>query len=874
MRTSVRRILLVPSFLIAGQSLQAQAPTAAVTREAAWQQHRDLTAASPYAGMRWTQMGPTINGGRVEAIAVPTGQSTTFYVGMAAGGLWKTTNDGLTWRQVFRNESSYAIGDVAVAPSNAKVVWVGTGEAQPRHSGYAYPGTGIFRSSDAGATWRSVGLTDTHHIGKVLIHPRNPDRVYVAAIGHFWSPNAERGVFMTTDGGQHWTKSLYVNDSTGVVDLAMDPANPDILYAWAWQVPSGRDGGLYKSTDGGRRWRHIVNGLPEGRLGRAGLDVAPSSPKVVYAFIDNQAPGPSKDQPVLGGEVYRSDDRGEHWRKVNEQSLYRVFGEFGWKFCDVRVSPKNADELFILGNRGMHSTDGGKTYARIGEQVLRLNDTPGRALHLDHHDIWINPADPDHILLGNDGGVFASHDRGRSWLHLNTIPAVQFYAIAADTGAAPYRVFGGTQDNAAVYGPSDARVEDALPDRWRHVYLDPWTGGDSYVTLPDPTDARIVYYEHQNGEMLRMDITGSSVMSGGPATTNIAPRAPKGDSAWRFSWYAPFVVSRYVPRTLYMGGNRVFKSEDRGDHWAPISPELADAAGGERAVVPTGTVTMLSESRVRRGLLYAGTEGGAVWRTGDDGTGWTNVRADLPKKWVSRVIASEHREGTVYVALTGYREDDARPYLFASDDSGSTWRSIAANLPMASVNVIREDPAHADVLYIGTDQGVYVSLDRGGRWHSLSANLPTTAVHDLVVQSAADDLLIGTYGLGAWKLELMPVTALTGALLTQPLHLFEPRSVSTDEYPWEQAPGDRRGRPRATLHYHAGSAEPVNLVVRDSADQPVRTLVTQAGPGVHAVEWDLLDNAGREVSAGRYRVEARMGSLSASAPLILRPVKR
>ncbi len=871
MHRSIRSSLLL---LAIAAPLRAQPPADAATRLAAWDQHRRFTAESPYAGLRWTAMGPTINGGRVEAIAVPTGQSSTFYVGMAAGGLWKTTNDGLTWRQVFRNESSYAIGDVAIAPSDANIVWVGTGEAQPRHSGYAYPGTGVFRSSDAGATWQPMGLTDTHHIGKVLVHPRNPRVVYVAAIGHFWSPNADRGVFATRDGGAHWTKALYINDSTGVVDLAMDPANPDILYAWAWQVPSGRDGGLFKSTDGGKRWRRITNGLPQGRLGRAGLDVAPSRPNVVYAYIDNQAAGPGKEQPVVGGELYRSDDRGEHWRKANTDNIYPVFGEFGWKFCDVRVSPRNPDELFILGNRAMHSTDGGRTFARIGEQVLRLNDTPGRALHLDHHDIWINPSDPNHILLGNDGGVFTSHDRGTNWLHLNTIPAVQFYAIAADTGAAPYRVFGGTQDNAAVYGPSDARVDDALPDRWRHVYLDPWTGGDSYVTLPDPTDRRIVYYEHQNGGLTRMDITGTSVMTGGPSTTRIAPRAPKGEAPYRFSWYAPFIVSRYDARTLYMGGNRVFASSDRGDHWTPISPELADAGTGERAVVPTGTITMVSESPTRRGVLYSGTEGGTVWRTGDAGATWRTVSAGLPRKWVSRVIASEHREGTVYVALTGYREDDPRAYLFVSDDSGSSWRSISANLPAASINVVREDPAHADVLYVGTDQGVYLSVDRGGTWQSLSANLPTTAVHDLVVQAQAGDLLIATYGLGAWKLELTPVTALTGEVRTRDLHLFEPRAVTRDYYPWEQVTGDRRGRPVGTLHFQASAAEPVTLTLRDSVGAVVRTITSAARVGLNTVEWDLLDESKREVRAGRYAVEARSARGRATATLVVRALTR
>ena len=850
----LRPRLLVGCLACSG-ALLAQAPTDAAARLDAWERHQQLTQASPFASMQWTAMGPKINGGRVEAIAVPTGNHGTIYVGMAAGGVWKTVNNGLTWKDVFANQSSAAIGDIAVAPSDANLVWVGTGEAQPRHSGYAYAGTGVFKSIDGGATWQHTGLADTHHIGKVLIDPRNADRVFVAAIGHFWTPNAERGVFRTTDGGKSWSKVLYVNDSTGVVDLAMDPSDSNTLYAWAWQIPNGRQGGLFKSTDGGTNWRQITDGLPTGLLGRAGIDVAPSAPNVVYAFIDNQAPRPLSNRPVVGGEVYRSDDRGEHWRKVNRDDIYDVFGEYGWKFCDVRVSPANPDEIFILGNRGFQSTDGGRTYRRFGEQILRLHDTPGKALHLDHHEIWIDPLNPDRILLGNDGGVFQSYDRGESWLHLNNIPAVQFYFVFADTGAAPYRVFGGTQDNAAVYATSDARMDDATADPWRYVYLDGWTGGDSYVTLPDPTDKRIVYFEHQHGDMLRMDITGASVVSGGPSTVHIRPSTVKGEPPYRFGWYTPFLISHFDARTLYVGGNRVLKSEDRGDHWAPISPDLSDPATTARGVVPFGTITMLSQSRLRPGLLFAGTEGGTIWRTSDDGRAWVRVSAALPRKWVSRVIASEHAVGRVYAAFTGYRQDDFRAYLFASDDSGSSWRSISGNLPAASVNVIREDPGNGDILYAGTDLGVYVSLDRGTVWKSLSANLPTAAVHDLVIQAQAHEMVIATYGLGAWRLDVAPVQGLTAAMRAEALHLFEPKPVRLDYHPWETVPGDRRGRPRAVLQFHLQTVGTVTIAVRDSSGKTVRTIIMRGGAGVNTAEWDLTASNGRDVGAGNYQVE-------------------
>ncbi|NIS65855.1 MAG: hypothetical protein GTO05_12005 [Gemmatimonadales bacterium] len=748
---------------VAEAAAQVTAPGA---RMRSWQEHVRLESESPYKDLQWRAVGPKQAGARIEAIAVPPGNHGTIYVGVGSGNLWKTENNGLTWRPIFEKESTFTIGDVAVSSADPNIVWVGTGETQPRHSGYSYAGTGVFKSTDAGTTWRNMGLGDTHHIGKVLIHPRDPEVVYVAALGHFWSRNEERGVFRTTDGGKSWQKVLYVSDQTGAVDLVMDPSNPRILYAAAWQavsgepVVSGEESGIYRSTDAGDTWTELTVGLPPGPLGRIGLDVAPSNPNVVYAFVDNWSEFTGKQQPegrrreIVGGEVYRSSDKGETWRKANDDDLYRVFGVFGWKFTDVRVSPDDEDEIFILGNRGFHSTDGGRTYERIGEKIIRMHDTRGLIMHLDQHEIWIDPLNPDRVLLGNDGGLFQSYDRGESWLHINNIPAAEFYSISTDM-AVPYRIYGGTQDNAALYGPSDVAIQDAADDPWENVYLDQWTGGDSFDTYLDPTDSTIVYYEHQHGDMRRMDITGDSVLTS--AAEGIRPRAPEGEEPWRFGWYTPFVMSHHDPRTLYVGGNRLFKSRNRGDDWHPISPDLSDPVGGQRAVVPFGTITVISESRFQPGLIYLGTEGGGVWLTRDDGITWTDVREGLPKKWVSRVVASRHEIGTVYASQTGFREDDFGTYLYVSRDFGETWTSIAGNLPTESVNVIREDPHHADVLYVGTDLGVYVSLDRGGTWHSICANLPTTPVHDLVVHPRDHEIVIGTHGRSIFVADLAPV---------------------------------------------------------------------------------------------------------------------
>jgi photosystem II stability/assembly factor-like uncharacterized protein len=848
--------------------------------------HQRLAAASPFRGLEWRADGPVKIGARVEAVAVPRGDNGTIYVGVGTGGVWKTLNNGLTWRPIFDHQSAFAIGDIAVSNSNPDIVWVATGEAQPRYTGYSYPGTGVFKSTDAGATWTHMGLSDSHHIAKVIIHPTNPDVVYVASMGHQWTPNGERGVFRTTDGGAHWTRSLFINDSTGVVDMAMDPRDPNILYAWAWHIESGTDGGLYRTTDGGGHWTHVTAGLPTGPVGRAGIDVAPSDPNVVYLFVDDRAPSSVRNRDFVGGEVYRSNDRGRTWHKAGTQDLYNVFGEYGWKFADVRVSPSDPNDVFILGNHGFHSRDGGRTWSRIGDRILRLHDTDGLALHLDQHEIWIDPMNPRRVLLGNDGGLFESYDEGESWLHLNNIPVVQMYFVTTDN-AVPYNIFAGTQDDAAIYGPSNSSVDDAVPDSWRSVYLDPWTGGDSFVTFPDPTNSRLVYYEHQNGAIRRMDLDGISVNSFGPSSTDLHPRLVPRDKSLRFSWYTPFFVSHFDPYTLYAGGSRVLKSTDRGASWTAISGDLGNEAGGNRALVPTGAATMLAESSTRRGTLIMGTEGGSLWRTIDDGAHWKRIGAGLPRKWVSRVTISDRRPNTVYVSFTGFREDDTHPYIFVSDDLGDTWRSISAGLPMEAVNVIKEDPSNPEILFAGTDGGVYVSLDRGGNWASLSATLTTTPVQDLTIQARERELVIGSYGRGAWILDIAPVewyadsSASRAARTT--LHVFQPRSVKLDYFPWERAPGEtRRGRPSARISFYAPDSGSATITVRDSTGSVLRQLESAAVAGMNTAVWDLQvtpavrnrpQDALVDAGAGIYEIEVEVNGRKDSTRLTLLPVQ-
>lgn len=844
------------------QSSSATSPatsaTSAAARQAAWAQHQQLAAASPFASLPWRVLGPTQQSERIEAIAVPAGSHNTIYVGPGAGNVWKTTNNGLTWQPIFDHESAFAVGDIAVAPSNPDIVWVGTGEVQPRHSGYNFAGTGVFKSTDAGRTWTNMGLADSHHIGKILIDPTNPNVVYVGAMGHQWTPNQERGVFKTTDGGRTWTQSLFRDDCTGAIDIAMDPSNHDVLYASMWQIETGPESGIYRSQDAGRTWKKLGGGLPTGLIGRSNIAVAPSRPETVYAFLDNRTPVSGEgNRAFVGGEVYRSDDRGDTWRKANTDDLYPVFTLYGWKFCDIRVAPDNPEEIYILGNNAFHSTDGGRTYARIGETIRRLRDTQGLVMHLDHHELWIDPTDASHLILGNDGGVFSSYDRGKSWLHLNTMPLGQFYSVAVDM-AEPYNIYGGTQDDAALYGPSTYTVDDSRNENepWRHVYLDQWTGGDSYVTLPDPSDPRFIYYEHQNGELRRMDTAAPSIQTGSPASQRIAPRAPRGEAPWRIGWYMPYLISAFDPATLYAGTNKLVKSTNRGVAWSAVSPDLGDAPGGERATVPYGTITMISESPRQRGLIYTGTESGKIHLTRDEGAHWAEVSAGLPKKWVSRVIASQHADGTAYAAFTGYREDDSRAYLYRTTDFGATWTSIVANLPAESINVVREDPRNADILYVGTDAGVYVSLDRGAIWMSLSATLPTTPVHDLVVHPRDDEIVIGTHGRGVFVLDARPIQRWRATAPAGP-RLFAPHPALV-RIPDETEPAGTPGT--ATIAFSLEADGPVTVTIFAEGGAAVKTLTLRGTRGLNVATWNLLSEGGgantrpRPAAPGSYRV--------------------
>ncbi len=519
-------------------------PTSADARLRAFAQHEEMERTSSVKDVKWRAVGPRMQGGRIEAIAVAQGRTSTIYAGAGAGNVWKSVNNGTTWTPVFEKESSFTIGDIVVAPSDPNIVWVGTGEVLMARSSYA--GTGVFKSTNAGATWTNMGLTDSYHVAQIVIHPTNPDRVWVAAVGHLYSENEERGVFSTTNGGRTWQRTLFVDARTGAIDLVLDPGNPNVLYAAMWErsrkawghTTNGPGSGVFKSSDGGLTWQPLRNGLPSGaHVGRIGLAIAPSNPRVVYALVDNYAPlpvvsGRGQTAARTGGEVYRSDDGGGSWRKVNKAPVAA-----GYDFCLIQVAPDNENIVYLPNNQFLVSEDAGGTYRQIEGTLVHLLPHGSRVLHLDQHELWINPANGDHMLLGNDGGLHQSYDRGQSWLHLNNIPIGEFYAVSVDMET-PYNIYGGTQDNAALFGSSAQTLADDLGDNWQHVYLDRWGGGDSYFTWRDPLDHDLIYYEHQIGDLRRKRMSTGK-------TDAIRPRDSAGQPSLRSNWMTPFFLSAH-----------------------------------------------------------------------------------------------------------------------------------------------------------------------------------------------------------------------------------------------------------------------------------------------------------------------------------------
>jgi photosystem II stability/assembly factor-like uncharacterized protein len=720
--------------------------------------------------LEWRSIGPANMGGRVSDVEGVPGDPSIVYVASASGGLWKTTNGGINWKPIFEREGTISIGDIAVQPGNADVVWVGTGESNTRNS--VSFGDGVYKTLDGGKTWKRMGLKDTQFISGIVINPQNPDMVYVGAVGHAFGPNEDRGVFMTTDGGKSWTKTLYIDNQHGCADLTIDPSNPNILYAamWSferkpWTFRSGSDkGGLYKSIDGGRTWNKLTNGLPK-LIGRIGVRVAPSNPNVVYAITEAKE-----------GTLYRSDDRGETWKMVSKQA--NIVSR-GFYYSRVRVDPTNENHVYAVASTLFTSIDGGKTFRSI----------TGRT-HIDYHAFWQDPKNTKRIWVGEDGGFSLSTDGGETWDPMYNIPIGQFYHVTADNRLPFYYVMGGLQDNGSWTGPSRTREPAGiLNDDWRMVSF-----GDGFHILNDLDNTDVYLSESQGGAISRTDMRTREQQEVNPWGHSSGGGPTLGEK-YRFNWNTPIIRSPHDKNTVYLAGNVIFRSKDFGKTWEKISPDLTTNApekqkdaGGPVAVENSGaeyyeTIISLAESPAERGVIWAGTDDGNLQVTTDDGKNWDNIVRNVsglaPNSPVSGVEPSRTNARVAFVTFDRHMFDDFRPYIFKTSDGGKTWAAIAGNLPLtAYVHVVREDPKNPNLLYAGTELGLFASYTGGKDWFPLNLkNLPNVPIDDLMVHPRDNDLILATHGRSIMIFDdATPVQQMTTEILNANAHLFPVRS--------------------------------------------------------------------------------------------------
>lgn len=846
-------------------------------------------------------IGPTVMSGRVVDVAVNPENPIEFYVGYASGGLWYTNNNGTSFIPLLDSSETQNVGDIAVDWTTG-TLWVGTGENNSSRSSYA--GIGILKSTDKGKTWNNMGLTDSHHIGRILINPKNPNEVVVGVTGHLYSANTERGMYKTTDGGVTWKKTLFINNVTGIIDVAHVPGDFNTMYAAAWQkdrkawdfIGNGSGSGIYKSTDGGSNWEKVSmpkSGFPTGEgVGRIGLAVF--NENTVYAVHDSQfrrkkTDTPKKksnalekddfknmtvetllelddkklnaylktngfqekyraanvkqmvrsgavqpadlakylenansllfDTPVIGAEVYRSDDAGKSWKKMNEDYIDNLFYSYGYYFAQINVDPNDKNKIYLAGVPIIKSEDGGKTYSSISEANV----------HADHHALWINPKRPGHLINGNDGGINITYDNGKHWIKNNSPSVGQFYDINVDNET-PYNVYGGLQDNGVWKGAHNA-VESS---RWQQTGDYPWKsimGGDGMQVQIDNRNSNIVYTGFQFGNYFRLDLEHNK-------RTYIQPKHELGETPYRFNWQTPILLSPHNQDILYLGGNKLHRSLDQGDTWEAISNDLTQ--GGRKGNVAYGTLATISESPFKFGLIYTGSDDGLVQITQDGGGHWENISSRLPKNmWVSRVVASSHKKERVYATLNGYRWDDFTPYVYMSDDYGKNWKNISGNIPASPVNVITEDPANENLLYVGTDNGVYVSFDQGTSWELFSEGLPNVAVHDLVVQARDKHLLVGTHGRSIYKADISPLQQLDAKTLKKELTVFAIAPIRHSSR-WGTAFGwGAPQTPGIDISFYTNKKGSYTLTVKSLNGITLSSTSVQADKGINIASYDV-----------------------------------
>ena len=907
---------------LAGRGLMAQAPGQQVQELPPPVNESDDPLLKPFV---WRAIGPANMGGRIDDIAVDEKNPSTFYLGLAGGGLWKTVNNGTTFTSIFDKYTISSIGDIALAPSNASIIYVGTGEPNNRQSSTF--GGGVFKSTDAGETFEYVGLKETQSIARVVVHPKDPNTVYVAAIGHLFGPNKERGLYKTTDGGKTWTNTKFIDEHTGFTELVMHPTNPNTLFAASYQrlrQPWGFNGGspgsaIWKTTDGAKTWTKVTgNGLPDNPIiGRIGIDISRSNPNVILTSIEvgpsgGTGAGVNEDgslvQPGQGrggggggrgrGEapkpdptksgIWRSDDGGKSWTFLSNQ------GDRWMYYSQVRIDPTNPQIAYQGGAPFFKSVDGGKNW----QQVRGVG-------HSDHHAIWIDPRDNKHILLGNDGGLDVSYDQGATWDAVALMPLGQFYAVSADMRT-PYVVCGGLQDNGSWCGPSATRSNNGiLNSDWYNI-----GGGDGFYTAQDPTDWTIIYSESQDGNTNRRDMRsggrGSSIRPRGPQAGrggaggaaapvnpgNVVPPVEPGTN-FRFFWSTPFILSPHNSRTVYLGAERLFRSYDRGDTWMASQDLTRNIGRNDRPIMGVdgkapmaskhdgaasySNIVTISESPVVPGILWVGTNDGNVQVSRDGGITFKNVIEKIPgapkEAHISRVEASHFEAGTAYVTIDNHRLDDHKPYIFKTADYGETWASAAGNMPEGNVNVIREDPKNRNLLYAGTEYGFYISLNGGKAWKPFMTGMPWVRVDDILVHPRDNDLIVGTHGRSIWIIDdITPLQQMSEQVSAAGNHVFDVRpaiAYGTDTQKGISVEGARnfRGQNPArgtaiSYFLKTPAAADVKITISDITGREIRSMDGPKGAGLHRVQWNLSAGA----PGGRGRQGGARGQQQAGAP--------
>ncbi|MFH1763777.1 MAG: hypothetical protein ABIF09_06250 [Gemmatimonadota bacterium] len=807
------------------------------------------TASISEAHLRTLQprvIGPAVTGGRVHDIEALPNDPSTIFVASASGGLWKTTNRGVTWRNVFDTIAVSTFGDVAIALSNPQIVYAGTGEQNNRQS--TSWGNGMYRSDDGGESWRHLGLVETRHIGKVEVHPSNPEVVYVAALGNLWAPSPDRGLFKSSDGGQTWSKVLFVDEYTGVIDMVMDPSNPDILYVAtyqrlrrAWGFNGGGPGsGIYMTMDGGANWRELTNGIPAGDKGRIGLAISRSNPRVLNAIVEHADPNQQG--------TYRTEDGGVTWERVNALNSRPMY------YSEIFIDPNNEDRVYALATSSHKSEDGGRTFEEIA-----VRPTYDVGVHADHHALWIDPNDSNHLYLGGDAGFHESYDRGVTFRKINNFPIAQFYAIGVDMRD-PYFVFGGLQDNHSFAGPSRTR-------RWEGIVNDDWKQvgyGDGMYWQPDPTTSEYVYGTSNDGTYIRTNsLTGDML--------DISPTAPVGEEEYRFDWTSPIIISKHDPATLYAGGNRLFISRDRGESWERTvdlskridrdTVPLMGVLGADITISRNdgtgsfGEAVTLGESPLDPSILWVGMDDGNLQLSRDGGATWTEASANVdgirPGTYVSRITPSGLAPGAAYAAFDGHRDGDFSPYIFRTTDFGVTWQPLMAGLPSGSVNDVIEHPDNPNVLFLGTEHHLFVSTDAGAGWAKWPG-IPTTHFDDLLIHPREKDLVIGTHGQSIWILDdTRPLAEWTPAAANADAHLFSIRPATIFTY-WKDT--SYRGQAEfagenpvdgAIITYKLGTGTgDAILTISRTNGEVVREYRVPSEEGVHRVNWDLRHPVG------------------------------